>query len=86
MTAKGVNGFLRQGYHQAADVTDWTLTSIPTGWSLHATVRSSNAFRVSQRPLTFEAPIQGGVWRFPVLELQIQGVVLNALLGPKEPQ
>ncbi len=82
-TAKGVNGSLRYGYHDAAAFSAWTLTRIPTGWSLTATIRTSNAFWVSQRPLTFEAPYQGGSWRFPVLELQVEGATLTAVLGPK---
>jgi len=44
----------------------------------------SDAFKVSQRPLTFVVPVKGGSWRFPVTTLQMTGVSLYATLGPKE--
>lgn len=80
----GVQGSLRWGYHQAAALRAYTITRIDGGFALSATVVSQDAFRVSQRPLVFEAPHEHGAWRFPVTTLQIDGVSLVATLGPKE--
>jgi hypothetical protein len=49
-----------------------------------ATVVSSDAFRVSQRPLAFIVPHADGEWQWPITTLQIEGASLNAALGPKE--
>lgn len=84
LTVRGAEGSLRWAYHQAATLRDWTLEKTDGGYALSATVVRSDTLRVSQRPLTFVAPIQAGAWRFPVTTLQITGVSLRATLGPKE--
>lgn len=85
MTARGVDGSLRWGYQAAAVLRAWTLTKVDAGWTLTATVVSTDAFRVAQRPLVFVAPHATGAWRWPIGELQIVGASLTATLGPKEP-
>lgn len=76
---------LRYGYQVAAELTDWTIAKVPgSGWSLHATVKSKNVHRVSQRPLMLEVKHTHGVWRWPVESLQINGAQLGAALGLRE--
>jgi hypothetical protein len=84
VTIKGVSASLRWGYSQAATLRDYTVTKTPGGWSVSATVVSSDAFRVSQRPLAFIVPHADGEWQWPITTLQIEGASLNAALGPKE--
>ncbi len=84
VTVKGVVGGVKHGWHHAAAVGDWTVTKTETGWSLVATIRSSDVYRIAQRPLTFEAKHATGAWRWPVRELQISGATLMASLGPLE--
>ena len=76
---------MRWGYQPAATLKDWTLT--PQGSSsltVTAHVVSSDAFRVSQHPIVFTVPRQAGVWRWPVVSLQIAGQTMTASLGPQE--
>lgn len=84
VTVTGVRGFLRRGYQSAAELSAWTVARTPDGWSLTATIQSSHAFWISQRPLVFEAPHANGAWRWPITELLVAGVSLTAKLGPKE--
>lgn len=80
----GVRASVRWGYHAAATVTAWTVTRDDSGWVLTATLVTSDAFRLSQQPLTFEAPHAHGVWTWPIQTLQIAGAALQARLGPKQ--
>lgn len=75
---------LRWHYRQAAALQGCTIVKVAEGWTLSATVESSDAFRVSQRPLVCEVSHAEGVWRWPVVSLQIEGASLTAMLGPKE--
>ena len=79
-------GSIKWSYQLAATIRPWTLTKEDDGrYTLSGTVVESNAVRLSQQPLTFVAPVKGAAWRFPVIgELQISGVLLNAILGPRE--
>lgn len=85
LTATGTAASLRWSYHTAATVRAWTVQRDDDGvWRLTATVTSSDAFRLTQRPLTFEVTHQHGRWVWPIEELQITGAALTARLGPKE--
>lgn len=86
VTVRGVNASLRWGYAQAAALRDYTVVREDEHkqWSVSATVVSSDAFRIAQRPLAFIAPHAKGVWRWPIQELQISGDSLTASLGPPE--
>mgnify|MGYP001562449127 CR=1 FL=1 len=85
VTIPGGEAFLRWGYYPAATLHAWTVTKQASGWTLAATVTTTDTFRVSQRPLVFAAPTAKGVWRWPIVSLQIEGASLTAVLGPKEP-
>jgi len=84
VTVSGVSGVLKHGYYMAGTVGAWTITRAETGgWVLAATLTKTDAFRVSQRPLVFEAPHAHGVWTWPITSLQMTGASLTAVLGPK---
>lgn len=81
----GVVAALRWGYTSAASLRAWTVVATEGGgWALTASIDSVDAFRVSQSPLVFEAPHARGAFRWPVLDLQMQGSALTARLGPQE--
>jgi hypothetical protein len=84
VTVRGVEGALRWGYQPAGTLGAWTVTRDGSAWTLSASIVKTDAFRVSQRPLAFEARHAHGVWRWPVQSLQIAGASLNAVLGPPE--
>lgn len=85
VTVSGAKGSIKWAYHEAATLGAWTVTTVEGTRTLSAAIVSSNASRVSQRPLVFVVPHATGVWRWPIVgELQIQGAQLSAVLGPRE--
>ncbi len=78
----GQEGELRWSYHRAAVLSSWSISAEPTsGLRLTATVVNMDAFRVSQRPLTFQVPRPSGqAWTWSLQTLQITGSNLVALL------
>ena len=86
-TLRGPSAEVRWAYHRAADLGPWTMTLLDThgNVSMTAAVISSDAFRVSQQPLTLVVPRpNGNAWRWPIQSLQIAGSTLTASLGPQE--
>lgn len=85
VTFKGPSGEVRWAYHGAATLGPWTVVAEPTGGTLTASLVSHDAFRVTQRPLTFVVPRpQGRSWRWPIESLQIAGDTVTARLGLQE--
>lgn len=85
LALNGLSGAIRWGYHVAAAVTAWTVgRDDAQALRLSGRVDQVNTFRLSQRPLVFEAPHAKGAWRWPIEELQIRDGTLSARLGPKE--
>ena len=82
----GVAASLGWGYLPAATLGAWRVRSSEAGarWDVSAAILSQDTFRVAQRPLVFEAAHAQGVWKWPVLELQVQAGTLTAILGPCE--
>lgn len=82
----GADGSIRWAYHLAASIRPWTVTKDEGEdvYRLAGTIVQSHPVKVAQRPLTFVAPVKGGTWRWPILELQITGTSLTATLGHKE--
>lgn len=75
----GQAGEVRWGYHTAATLASWSVTG---GDKLTATIVSSDAFRVSQHPLTFQVRRPSGhVWTWAIQSLQIAGTTLQASLA-----
>ena len=83
ITMSGVAGSVRWGYRTVADLRDWTLAHEAGARILTATVVRHDAFGLSQRPLTFTAPYDGGAWTWRVETLQMEGASLTAVLGPR---
>jgi hypothetical protein len=82
---RGNAAVIRWSYHTAASLGSWTATKGPEGITLTASVLSSDAFKVSQQPLTFVVVRPNGVtWRWPIQSLQIDSGSLTASLGPQE--
>lgn len=78
----GAVGKLKWGHRDAATLASWSISAAPGGGqSLTAKIVSSDTFRVTQAPLTFEVPLSNGRWTWPVLTLQISGSTLIASLG-----
>lgn len=84
MVIRGPAGEVRWGYHTAGAVGPWMITRDAGVLQLSASLIESNAYRISQRPLAFAVPHSQGMWRWPILELQIQDGALTARLGPME--
>ena len=83
VTMTGLTGACRWGYRTVAELRDWTLEHHGAATILTATVVTHDAFGVSQRPLTFSAPYDGGAWTWTVDTLQIEGALCSATLGPR---
>lgn len=81
----GVNGRIDWHYYTAAGIHGYKVTPPPKGgkpeWTLVADVVLSDAFKMSQRPLTFIAKHAKGEWKFPVISFVLQGHKLRAQLG-----
>ena len=77
---KGQAGVIRWGYQTAATVGAWTIENGVTGCDLTATVESVDHFRLSQVPLTFEANVGTGRWRWPVESVTVTEQTLIASL------
>lgn len=68
---RGVVGSIAWGYYPAAAVNGYTVTCDreSRAWAVRGTIVLADAFKLSQHPLIFEAPITGGrVWRWPILD------------------
>ena len=78
----GPSGALKWGYHDAASLGRWSVTSTVEGLQLSAHVVRVDAFKVSQRPLSFVVDRPAGAWIWPVASLQITGETLTATLVP----
>lgn len=82
---RGEAAELRWGYHSAATLKDWTLTPQDASrFTVTAQVVSSDAYRVSQRPIVFMVHRQASDWKWAVESLQITGSSFSATLGPSE--
>lgn len=81
---RGVEGRIKWRYYDAATIHVYTITRSAGRWDLRGTVGLSNAFKLSQRPLTFVAPHAHGEWRWPIQSVEITHGSLSASLGPPE--
>ena len=84
----GVVGHIKWHYYTAAQIEGYAVSRSQDGriWSLVATVVLSDAFKMSQRPLTFVAKHAKGEWRFAIESLTLNRDThqLTARLGPPE--
>jgi hypothetical protein len=83
----GIVGRIDWHYYTAAGIHGYKVAPPPKGkteWTLAATVPLHDAFKMSQRPLTFIAKHAKGEWRFPVISFDLRDHKLTARLGPPE--
>jgi hypothetical protein len=76
-TLTGATAEIRWGYHPAAQLSSWSMT---TAGAVTAKVESVDAFRATQAPLTFVVPRPTQPWVWKVNSLQITGTTLTASL------
>jgi hypothetical protein len=81
---KGTEAVVTWGYYQAASLGSWTLSWEGATGSLTGTVKQSDAFRVTQQPLTFVVQRPNCQWTWPVESLQIVDTQLSAVVRPQE--
>lgn len=82
---RGESAELRWGYHVAATVKDWELTPQDSSrFTVTARVVSSDAFRVTQRPIVFTVQRKASVWRWTVESLQFVGETMSASIVLQE--
>ena len=94
---RGVIGHIRWHYHIAAEVQGYTVVPSGERWALSCQLVAQDAFKMSQRPLTFVAllvkprDLGGGVygqkteWRWPLVSFSLaDGGRLTATLGALE--
>lgn len=83
----GRGGALVWGYQTAVEIARWRIVrAVETkgAWTLQARVSRVDGFIARQRPLVFTAPRVGGVWAFPIRDLQLGTEQLRATVGPPE--
>jgi hypothetical protein len=85
---RGVVGIVKWSYYRAAVIEGYRVVRREQPhhdkWALTATVVMADAFKLTQRPLLFEAPYQGGVWRWPIEAFDLVNGKLTAQLGRLE--
>lgn len=80
---RGVVGQIKWHYYTAAAINGYTVSrNDQREWSLRGTVVLSDAFKLTQRPLTFVAPHAKGEWRWPIESMTVADGSLVAKLGP----
>lgn len=84
LTVNAAQASIVWGYQVAAALAPVTVSRDDDGWHVKGTVKSSDTYRLSQRPLVLEVSTQQGVWRWPVIELQMVDGACDGRLGPKE--
>ena len=84
-TLTGVIGKLMWAYYLAAGIHDYTVVRLDGAtWTLVGRLGAADAYKLTQRPLTFVAPHQRGAWRWPVREITITADQVSATLGALE--
>ena len=84
---RGTEAYLKWRCYFAADIHGYSVMRTKGGaWHLSAHVVVSDAFKVTQRPLTFVATVRTVEWRWPVLTHEIHPDTkrLTAQLGAPE--
>ena len=82
----GVVAAVKWSYYTAAAINGYRVTKSKHGqWTAAGTVVVSDAFKLAQRPLVFEAKHAKGAWVWPIQTLTIADGRLTAQLGPPLP-
>jgi hypothetical protein len=80
MTITGLVAEVWWGYHKAASLGSWSFsrTRGQAGGALTATVIDSDAFKLTQSPLTVVIPAKPQAWRWALSEVEVSGSTLTA--------
>jgi hypothetical protein len=82
---RGVVAFVKWHYYNAAALNGYTVNkdTLSGRWSASGTVVLSDAFKLSQRPLFFVAPLKGGAirWEIDTYALAESGAFTATLRG-----
>lgn len=84
MTLSGLTGDLRWGYLVAAVFGPWRFEGGGGGGTLTGTLVSSDAFRLTQVPLTAVLQVGRSSTRWRVEGVEISGSEVVVTLGPRE--
>lgn len=80
LVLKGVVGQVKWSYYVAAAINGYTISRTGDEWKLTATVVSSDAFKLSRKPLLFVALHEKGDWRWPIVGYELNRGTLTAQL------
>lgn len=79
MRLKGIRAVIEWGYDTAATLNGWSIAPQKGGtFRLSATVVDAHPFNVTQKPLTFVAPVQNTELRLSVQTLTLERGVITA--------
>jgi hypothetical protein len=81
---RGVVGYVRWAYYDAARIDGYTITREGSRWTVTGRVVFSDSFKMTRRPLIFVAPHKHGEWRWPMQEFELRDGVVTAQLGAPE--
>lgn len=81
---RGVVGSIKWAYFTAAAINGYAVARVGTSYRLRGTVVLSDAYNLTQRPLFFIAPFQGGEFRWPIENMEIRAGTIEATLGKLE--
>lgn len=85
LTVRGPVAEVRWAYYVAATVGPWTVSSASGAMTMTGTLKGSDAYRLTQRPLTFVVTRPAGKdWCWPVETVQVSAETVTATLGPVE--
>jgi len=81
---RGTVAAVKWHYYTAAAINGYTVERTERSLSLVATVVMKDAFKLSQRPLVFEAPHKTGTWKWPIVSYTLaESGRFTATLGPE---
>lgn len=83
LQVSGLRGQLRVGYQVAAELGPWRLSlapQLPRQYEVHARVYRTDAYWLSERPLTLTLEVGSDVWAWAKTEPEIGGDELGAVV------
>jgi hypothetical protein len=84
VSVRGPAGTLWRGYHVAASLGRWTLTSIGQGWHCEAAIESRHPVWSVTGPFVLELTAPGLCWRWPIASVEMGLRLSLDLIGKGE--
>lgn len=81
---RGVGAVIKWSYYEAATIHGYTVARDREGsktWRLRGTIVKADAFKMAQRPLVLVLKTATSEMRWPIVEVNLQGGTVVALLG-----